>query len=98
MHPVIGDRDQGDVIRQRKDLSIIRFLALCVCVLKSCGSASLKCGSGSKLHLMRMWIQLFTLMQIQIRIFMKVMGICDHWTVELPGLNFKPPLPSRPPL
>ncbi len=53
-------------------------------------SALLKCGSGSRLLLMRMWIQLFTLMQIRIRILIKVRGICDYWTVELQGLYFKP--------
>ncbi len=39
-----------------------------------------------------MWIrvQLFTLMEVQIRILIKVIGICDYWTIDPPGLQFEP--------
>jgi hypothetical protein len=39
---------------------------------------------------MRIRIQLFILIQIRIRILIKVIGICGHWSIDLPGLHFKP--------
>jgi hypothetical protein len=43
--------------------------------------------------LMRIRIQPFTLMRIRIRILLiiKGMGICDHWSIDHPGLRFEPP-------
>jgi hypothetical protein len=43
--------------------------------------------------LMRIRIQLYTVMRIFIRILLliKVMGICEHWSTDPPGLNFDPP-------
>jgi hypothetical protein len=35
-------------------------------------------------------IQLFNLMRIRIRILVKVMLICGHWSTDLPGLHFEP--------
>jgi hypothetical protein len=39
---------------------------------------------------MRIRIQLFTLMQIRIQLLFRIMGICDHWSVDPPGLHFEP--------
>ncbi len=35
--------------------------------------------------------QLFTLLPIRIQLLFKVMGICDYWSRELPGLHFESP-------
>jgi hypothetical protein len=42
---------------------------------------------------MQIRIQLFTTMRIRIRILLliKVMGICDHWSIDTSGLHFEPP-------
>jgi hypothetical protein len=34
----------------------------------------------------------FTLMRIRILLRIKVMTVCDHWSVDPPGLHFEPPL------
>jgi len=41
--------------------------------------------------LMRIRIQLFMLMRIRILDLIKVMGICDLWSLDPPGLHFEPP-------
>ncbi len=41
--------------------------------------------------LMRIRIQLFTSIRIRILLLIKVMGICDHWPTDSPGLQFEPP-------
>ena len=40
---------------------------------------------------LRIRIQLLTLMRIRILIFIKMIGICDYWPIDLPGLHFEPP-------
>ncbi len=40
---------------------------------------------------MRIRNQLFTSMRIRILLLIKVMEICDHWSVDRPGLHFEPP-------
>ncbi len=43
--------------------------------------------------LMRVRMQLFTIMPIRILILIKVMGICEQWSLDPPGLHFEPPDP-----
>jgi hypothetical protein len=49
--------------------------------------------SGLRIRIISIWIriQLFNLMRIRILLLIKVMGICDHWSVDPTGLNFDPP-------
>ncbi len=39
---------------------------------------------------MRIRIQLFTLIRIRILVIIKVMGICDNWAIDPPGLHCAP--------
>jgi hypothetical protein len=41
--------------------------------------------------LIRIRIQLFTLMRIRIQLLFKVMGFCDHESIDHPGLQFDAP-------
>jgi hypothetical protein len=40
---------------------------------------------------MRIRIQLFALMRIRILLLIKVIKVCDHWSIDPPGLHFEPP-------
>jgi hypothetical protein len=42
---------------------------------------------------MRIWILLFTLVQIRILLLIKVIGICEHWSIGPPGLHCEHPQP-----
>jgi hypothetical protein len=39
---------------------------------------------------MRILLQLFTLMRLWIQLIFKMLGICDHWSIDPPGLYFEP--------
>jgi hypothetical protein len=50
-------------------------------------------GAGLRIRvtLLRIRIQLFTLMRIRILLIIKMMRICDYWSTDPPGLHFEPP-------
>ncbi len=54
---------------------------------------NIKSGFLIRITFMRIRIQLFTSIRIQIQILLliKVMQICDHWTPDPPELHFEPP-------
>jgi hypothetical protein len=48
-------------------------------------------GLQIRITLMQIRIQIFTSMQIQILLLIKVTRICDHGPAEPPGFHFEPP-------
>jgi hypothetical protein len=47
-------------------------------------------GLRIRITLMRIRIQLFPLMRIQIQLLFKVPGIFHYWSIDPPGLHFEP--------
>jgi hypothetical protein len=50
---------------------------------QGCGSASFNTDPDPAFH--------FTVMQIRILLLNKVIKVCDHWSIDPPGLYFEPP-------
>ncbi len=73
------------------------YMCLCLLLLHNYLCPKNKQGLPTRVNLMQLRIQLFTLTRIRIRIWIwnllliKVMRICDHWSIDPPWLHIERP-------